>query len=154
MTKTTAACLAAALWLAAGTALAAGAAIKCGRVYQDRPCPGGGRVIAPTKAQKAIGTAHPVDPACERRAADAKPIIDARQQGVTEDQLLQEAGGDVSRIHLVNAVYKTSGTPDEQRDGLIASCLAERDALLQARLHQHGARPPAAVPSRPSAGKP
>jgi hypothetical protein len=151
-TSAVAACLAAVLWLEAGAALAQGAAIKCGRVYQDRPCANGGRVIAPTKAQKAVGTAHPLDPACQRRAADAQPIIDARQQGATQDQLLQEAGGDVSRIRLVNAVYQTSGSPDAQRDGLIAACMAERDALVQA--HHAGAHPPTAVPSRPAAGKP
>jgi hypothetical protein len=142
--------LAIVLWFAGAPAHAQATAVKCGRVYQDRPCAAGGRLIAPTRAQKGMRAAHPVDPACQRRATEAGPIIAARAQGVPETQQRQEAGGDVARLRLIEAVYATSGPADAQRNALIAGCSAERDALLRARMRPAAAhRAPHAATGKP-----
>jgi hypothetical protein len=117
------------LALACGSAFAGGTAVRCGRTYQDRPCADfGGRLVAPTKAQKALSSAQPVHPACRRRGAEAVPMIDARLKGVTEPTQLA-ATTSTSAKRLISEVYRVEGSAAEQRAAVESACMLERQRL-------------------------
>jgi hypothetical protein len=112
--------------LGAGPAAAESKAIKCGRVYQDRPCPGHeGRLIATTQAQKAVATRHTVDAACQRRGAQAQTIISQREEGSSEDDLLAGTRS-VSEKRLISEVYSYQGDAAQQRAAVEKTCMSER----------------------------
>jgi hypothetical protein len=55
--------------------------------------------------------------------------IQARVEGATEELQLQGAAASTAEMRLIKTVYQQNGTAEEQRAGVEAACMAERQQL-------------------------
>lgn len=151
------------------------AVYRCGNVYQDTPCDGGGPQphLTPGKGATpatpstsptapapgaAVPGQSPFAPACSRIGQAAQQMVWKREGGATQEAQLSQlptAGSRDEMIKTLDSVYRKRGSAPEIRAAIEAECLAEKQqaadtaaAIKALQTQQSGANsPPAAAPA-------
>ena len=161
------------------TLLASGAAhavYRCGNVYQDTPCDGGGPQPHLTPGVRSAPQSSPTSPkasaagvaapaqsqfaeACSRVGQMAQQMVWKREGGATQEAQLSQLPSTGSRAEMtktLESVYRKRGSAPEIRAAIEAECVAEKqqaaDTAAAIKALQAQQAPAAAAPPPASAG--
>jgi hypothetical protein len=160
--------------LASLTVLATGGAhavYRCGNVYQDRPCDGGGPqphltpgqaappATAPKPATQGPSTAaqSPFAAVCSRIGQAAQQMVWKREGGATQQAQMSQLPATGSRdemIRTLDSVYRKRGSAPEIRALIEAECIAQKQqaadtaaAIKALQAQQPGTNAPSPIPA-------
>ena len=105
---------------------------RCGKVYQDRPCPAGqaGKVVGRTGTGAAAPAAAARDPECVQQGRDSLKIVWAREGGASLERLLEDATG-TERQAFVRDVYRRPGAASNVQAAVEADCVQAKEAAAR-----------------------